>query len=390
MRKLVARSIVVALGVLLVCGCSSTGGKSPSVASLNPMKYFAKSKPVPKPSQMTPNVSLPSADGLALTDSKPNGGFAPPSPYAAGAADGKQPKDAFAGQYASTADPAQNASPATSASLAAGPQQGMYDPNGYAGATATSGYALPKSNSLTGTTPSDSTGPYGLGGSRYDIQNPGLSSGPLAGGSTIPSSAGRSLSDGQQAAPNSAGSGSAYNQTASYQASPLPSPAGARTGTLQGTYPSTGTYQADPSAVYGTWNNGTNPSAVGGYAGSAMPASTDRRDIGGIASLPTSPAASAGLASSTGTAEYNYQNYQPGVTGYQPPNVPAYTPPIGYVQPSSSSGTAPAAEPGYSPGTTSRYPSSTVQPATTNGTLPYSASPATYPSTTYGSSGVLY
>ena len=108
--------------------------------------------------------------------------------------------------------------------------------------------------------------------------------------------------------------------------------------------------------------------------------------MGGIASLPTSPAASSGL----GTSQYNYQNYQPGVTGYQPPNVPAYTPPIGYIQPSSSSGTAPTAEPGYSPGTTSRYPSSTVQPATTSGPLPYSASPATYPSTTYGSSSALY
>ncbi len=386
MRKFVARSIVVALGVLLVCGCSSTGGKSPSVASLNPMKYFAKSKPVPKPSQMTPNVSLPSADGLALTDSKSDGGFAPPSPYGAGAADSKQPKDAFAGQYSSTTDPSRNASPATGASLAASPQHGMYDPNGYAGTTAPSGYTLPKSNSLTGTTPSDSTSPYSLGGSRYDIQNPGLSTGALAGGSSTQSGAGRSLTGGQQADPYYASSGSAYNQPASYQASSLPSPAGAITGASQGTYPSTGTYQVDPSAVYGSWNNGTNPSAPGGYTGSAFPATTDRRDMGGIASLPSSPAASSGL----GTSQYNYQNYQPGVTGYQPPNVPAYTPPIGYIQPSSSSGTAPTAEPGYSPGTTSRYPSSTVQPATTSGPLPYSASPATYPSTTYGSSSALY
>ncbi len=292
MRKFVARSIVVALGVLLVCGCSSTGGKSPSVASLNPMKYFAKSKPVPKPSQMTPNVSLPSADGLALTDSKSDGGFAPPSPYGAGAADSKQPKDAFAGQYSSTTDPSRNASPATGASLAASPQHGMYDPNGYAGTTAPSGYTLPKSNSLTGTTPSDSTSPYSLGGSRYDIQNPGLSTGALAGGSSTHSGAGRSLTGGQQADPYYASSGSAYNQPASYQASSLPSPAGAITGASQGAYPSTGTYQVDPSAVYGSWNNGTNPSAPGGYTGSAFPATTDRRDMGGIASLPSSPAAS--------------------------------------------------------------------------------------------------
>ncbi len=39
-----------------------------------------------------------------------------------------------------------------------------------------------------------------------------------------------------------------------------------------------------------------------------------------------------------------------GSHGLPPPNVPAYTPPIGYIQPSSSSGTAPTAEPGYSPG----------------------------------------
>ena len=131
MRRIVARSMLVALGLLLACGCSSTGSKSSSIASLNPMKYFAKSKPVAKPSsQMTPSVPLPSADGLASSDAG-SGGLAPPSPYGANANGTNLPQDAFAGQYSSSLDSSKSYSPTTDASLAATPQQGMYDPNGY-------------------------------------------------------------------------------------------------------------------------------------------------------------------------------------------------------------------------------------------------------------------
>ena len=182
MRKLVARSLAVAVVAVLVSGCSSTGGqKSFSWSSLNPMNYFAKSddsdSPVPKPSdQMAPTVVMPNASDVAES-----GGTAPPSPYGG----------------ESLGDGSQGVVPQVS-SNSVNPQRGMYDPNGYGGGNLpvstssaqfdqytpangsspsavgaanyqaqTSGYQLPPASGYD----ASSAAQYALGGGNYDIQN---------------------------------------------------------------------------------------------------------------------------------------------------------------------------------------------------------------------------
>ncbi len=330
MRKLVARSIAVALVAVLVSGCSSTGGqKSFGWASLNPMTYFASSdadSPVPKPSdQMAPTVTLPNASEVAES-----GGTAPRSPY---------------GQ-AGLGDAVQTA--ATQASLGAtGPQHGMYDPNGYAGtnvplspsstgldpypaqSSAAGGYSTPPASGY-GMPPA---GQYALGGGSYDIQNQTQN-----GTSGLPAYANPTAPYANNAGPPAS--------VPSYQLPPMSSqPSGYDAGLAQDPYGN-----ATPPTYPGAASNGSFPGA-----GSSQP--NVYAD-----SLPANPGESTDLVASAPKLPPlppQYTNsqppYDPGNTGYNPTNVPSYTPPApgGYVQP------AAATQPSYAPGSTSRLPGST-------------------------------
>lgn len=332
MRKLVARSIAVAFVAVLVSGCSSTGGqKSFSWASLNPMTYFAKSDtdPVPKPSdQMAPTVTLPSASDVAES-----GGTAPRSPY---------------GQTG-LGDAVQTA--ATQASLGAtGPQRGMYDPNGYAGTSvppsspstgfdqyptqspAGGGYPMPPASGYDATP----AGQYALGGGSYDIQNQ-----TQAGTPGLPAYANPTAPYANNAAP-SAG-------VPSYQLPPMPSqPSGYDAGLAQDPY-GNATPPTYPGAASNSPLPGTGASQPNVYAESLPANQGDSSDL--VASVPKLPPLPPQYTNSQ-------PPYDPGNTGFNPPNVPSYTPPSpgGYVQP------AAATQPSYAPGSTSRLPGATGAP----------------------------
>lgn len=322
MRKLVARSLAVATVAVLVSGCSSTGGqKSFSWSSLNPMNMFAKSDsdpPLPKPSeQMAPTVTLPNASDIAES-----GGTAPPSPY---------------GQTG-LGDTVQTAATQIT-SDAMGPQRGTYNLNGYAGSnlpvsSSSSGYEQypPANSAYVPTTPSTSgynssaTGQYALGGGNYDIQ--GQSSTP-----GLPAYANPTAPYGSNAAPAA---------PSNYQLPPMSSPSGYNSGLAQDPYGSTATptYPGAASTSPATGTTGV-PQDVYANALPANPSNTP--DM--VASLPSLPP----MANNSTNSQVPYV---PGDTGYTPPNVPAYTPPVsgGYVQP------ATATEPNYAPGSVSRYP----------------------------------
>ncbi len=338
MRKLAARSIAVALLAVVIPGCTSGGQKSFSWASMNPMTYFAKSdsdSQVPKPSdQMGPAVTMGEESSLASTS---GAAVAPPSPYSAAQA---------------VAGLAENGSSAT-------PQRGMYDANGYTGSSlplsspstgydpyASSGYDLPASGTSAYQAPSggysvpqsgsaydaNSTAQYALGGS-YDIPN-----GTQGNTASPPVYASPATPYANNAMPNS--------NPSPYQVPPLPS---------QGT--DSGLAQ-DP---YGNMTPQSYPGAASSVPSSPANAYTDSRyaDLGNsrVATLPKKPP-------TLGDYKSNWPPpYEPGSTNYNPPNVPAYTPPMsgGYVQP------ATATEPNYSPGSVSRYPSLPSQSAPTTG-----------------------
>ena len=374
MRKLGARSLAVALAAMLLSGCGSTGGKkSFSWASMNPMTHFSKSDsdPVPKPSQMAPAVTLGDASEVASTD----GTLAPQSPYST--------TQAVAGSNPNATSPS--------------PQRGVYNPNGYEGglplatpaagadlyATQSSagtgytppgtgytppgtgytppgtgytppgtgytppasdyqpsGYSMPKSN--LGYDVSQSA-QYQLGGGGYDIQSPtqGSSQG-------LPSYANPSAAYG-----SNAGSTSGVN-TAPYQSPPLSS-SGAGNVAQD---PDRGV--TPPSYSDAMPNSSSVPSATGVNSGDSYANSSfgnpQARDLGSVASLPQLPPLPSGYTNSQPA-------YQPGNTGYNPPNTPEYASPSpgGYVQP------ATATQPSYSPGSVSRYPSASSQPSPTAG-----------------------
>lgn len=338
MRKLVARSIAVATVAVLVSGCSSTGGhKSFSWASLNPMTYFAKSDsdpPLPKPSeQMAPTVTMPSASEIAES-----GGTAPPSPYS-------QAGLGSSGQTGVTQTASDSAA-----------QRGMYNLNGYAGTnlplsspsagsqqypsqtSAGSGYApttgmadyqAPQTATTSGYN-STSTGQYALGGGSYDIQSqndmtPGL---PAYANPTAPY-----------------GSSAAPTGNSGYQLPPMASPNGYNTGLAQDPYGNTTTSTYPGAATSPATGAATVPQGAYANALPNNPSSTPEM-VASVPSLPPLP-------------DYSTNSqvpYVPGDTGYNPPNVPNYTPPSpgGYVQP------ATATEPNYAPGSVSRYPSSSA------------------------------
>lgn len=323
MRKLVARSIALAVVAVFVSGCSSTGGhKSFSWSSLNPMTYFAKSdtdSPIPKPSdQMAPTVTMPNASDVAES-----GGTAPPSPYGqTGAGDAAQ------------------AASAQAATGGIGPQYGSYNLNGYAGGTtppsagfeqypaqspAGSGYPVPPSSGYDAT----STAQYNLGGGNYDIQNQTPASVP-----GLPAYASPTAPYANSAAP-------------SYQLPAMPSlPNGYDAGLAQDPY-GNATPPTYPDAASNSPLPGTVGIQQGAYATSSPGNPGEASEM--VASVPNLP-----------PLPNNYTNsqppYDPGNTGYNPPNVPKYTSPSpgGYVQP------AAATQPAYSPGSTSRYPSSST------------------------------
>jgi len=357
MRKLVARSIAVGLTAVLLSGCSSTGGqKSFSWSSLNPMTYFADSdddSPVPKPTdQMAPTVTLPNASDVAES-----GGTAPPSPY---------------GQT-SAGDAVQTAATQV-ASGAINPQRGMYDPNGYGGsslplssgteqygtqASASTGYSLPPSGvavqqaaqsgyqlpAAPAGYEAGSTAQYALGGGSYDIQRQPQGSNP-----GLPAYTNPTAPYGNSAAP------SVGVSSAPYQAPTVPAPPnGYDVGLAQDPSGSMAPF-AYPSSVTGTPQNA--------YASSPTSSSGETADL--VASMPKLPPLPDQYQSSPPA-------YNPGSTSYNPPNVPAYTPPApgGYVQP------ATATESSFAPGSVTRYPST-------------QASGTTVPSGAYGTTGSIY
>lgn len=368
MRKLAARSITVALLAVLVSGCSSSGGKkSFSWSSLNPMTYFAKSdsdSPVPKPTdQIAPTVTLPSASDVASAGDV-SGGVAPPSPWG--------------GAKTSLSDTRASSSSVPSGTL---PQQGRYDPNGYAGGTlplspssspydqspyaaqsaynsatgGNTGYQAPGSGYYPASPAYDATPPaqYAVGGT-YDIQD------PTAANPGLPAYASPAAPYGNNASP--------YSGSTPYQSPPLSSPSsGYDTGLAQDPYGAT-MPAVNPGAAS---NNATAPWAAGAtpadpYRNAPYTYPGDSANLGTVASLPqTAPLPS------------EYQNtqtpYQPGNTGYLPPNVAQYTPPSsgGYVQPTA------ATELNYAPGSVSRYPSASSQAGAT-GTVGSNATSGSY------------
>ncbi len=352
MRKIVARSFAVALVVAFISGCSSTGGKkSFAWSSLNPMTYFAKSddSPVPKPSdQMAPTVTLPSASEVASANNA-SGGMAPTSPYGQ--------KGIGDTSYSSTAGQV------SSANIT--PQRGAYNLNGYTGSLpnspSASDYRLSSSahdptpygpqtaagsayNSATGGTVAYSetgngyqasqnsgystTPPaqYGLGGGAYDIQQ--------AQAAAAPAYATPSLPYGSNATPSTG------SNTSPYQIPPLPS---------QGNGYDSGLVQ-DPYRPPTTPYTGAGASTENSYSGYSSGYTADPAAVSSVASLPSLPSLP-NAYSNTRPA------YDPGQTGYNPPNVPAYVPPTtgGYVQ------QATATQPTYTPGSVSRYSSTPSQ-----------------------------
>ncbi len=352
MRKLVARSFAAALVVVFISGCSSTGGKkSFSWSSMNPMTYFAKSddSPVPKPSdQMAPTVTLSSASEVASANNA-SGGMAPASPYGQ--------KGLGDTSYSSTAGQV------SSANIT--PQRGAYNLNGYTGSlppsTPTNDYRLSSptneyssyapqtaagsayNSAAAGTAAYSQTGngyqasqnsgysatppaQYGLGGGAYDIQQ--------AQAATAPAYATPSLPYGNNAAP------SAGSNTSPYQMPPLPS---------QGNGYDSGLVQ-DPYRPSTTPYTGAGASTENSYSGYSSGYTADPTAVSSVASLPSLPSLP-NAYSNTRPA------YEPGQTGYTPPNVPTYIPPTtgGYVQ------QATATQPTYTPGSVSRYSSTASQ-----------------------------
>lgn len=353
MRNLAVRSITVAFLAVLVSGCSSSGGKkSFSWSSLNPATYFAKSdrdSPVPKPKdQLAPTVTLPSAADVASTGGA-SGGVAPPSPWG--------------GAKTSLSDTRASNSSVPMGTL---PQQGSYDPNGYAGGTlplspsssqfdqspyaaqsaynsatgGNTGYQAPSSGYYPASPAYDATPPaqYAVGGT-YDIQN------RAAANPGLPAYASPAAPYGNNASPYP-------GPTSPYQAAPLSSPgSGYDTGLAQDPYGATMPPVNPGAASY----NAAAPWAAGAtrgepYANAPYTYPGDSANLGTVASLPQTPPLPSEYQS-------NQAPYQPGNTGYNPPNVSQYTAPPsgGYVQP------AAATELNYAPGSVSRYPSASTQ-----------------------------
>ncbi|MHB8899564.1 MAG: hypothetical protein ACYC6Y_12525 [Thermoguttaceae bacterium] len=393
MGKLVARSLAAALVVVLISGCSSTGGKkSFSWSSMNPMTYFAKSDsaPVPKPSeQLAPTVTLPSAADVSSTKDA-SGSLAPPSPY---------------GQKGRTDSSYSSVASRTSSTNTA-PQRGMYDLNGYSGSSlplsqsskdysqytppsttgsgyapsavanadspaTSSGYQMPPSNGYG----SGSSAQYSLGGGPYDIQP-----GPTQTAASLPAYSSPAQTAASLPAYNSptqtAASLPAYNNAVNPYASSTSPPSGSLNSTSPYQMPpmpsqasgySTGLAQ-DPYKPMSSSSSAINPYPASGgtpepYSGYASGYQADSGSVGNVAALPTLPPLSNGYSTPRPA-------YEPGNTGYNPPNVPSYTTPPtgGYVQP------ATATQPNYSPGSVSRYS------GTGDSTAP----------TGYGTTGAMY
>ena len=333
MRKLGAQSLTLVLSALLLSGCSSTGDKSFSMSSLNPMTYFAKSdsdSPVPRPSeQMAPTVTLPEAASVASTGDAP-GGTAPASPYPTTPDYQSRPQVSTPSAFPPYMAP-QTAS--TSPTAPVTPQQGLYDPNGgLTTATANAAVGSPYTPPAAATSPSYPTNPSGFANT------------PAPNGYQTPSGAQYALG-GQydiQKSPVTAEPTAPYANNAANAVQP--------TSTFPG--PTT-------SAAPEPYTTVTTPAYPSGLA--AQPAPTARRDLGGVATRPEAPAApSAAMPNAPGNYTPGQTDYQPGQTDYNPPGVPPYTPPTtDYQVPTSNSGTQ------FAPGSTSRYPS-TATPASYN------------------------
>ncbi len=349
MRKLVARSFAAALVVVLISGCSSTGGKkSFSWSSLNPATYFAKSdskSDISKPKdKMPPKVTLEDASEVAYANGQ-SGGTAPLSPY--------NQKSVGTSDYRSTAGQL--------SSNTVSPQYGAYNPNGYTGgslplspsSTDYSQYPQPSTGSAYNSLPTG-TANYQPSGSGYQMQaSSGYSSTPPAsyslGGGSYDIQPGSTPAYANAAAP--------YANNAVYGSGTVP--AGSATPTYQAPFPAQGSgYESglaqDPYRSSALPYNGAS-TTPDNSSSSYNPPLANPGAVNSIASLPALP-----------PLPNQYSNtqppYEPGKTGFNPPNVPEYTPPLngGFVQP------AAATESTYAPGSVSRY-SSTPSPTTSNG-----------------------
>jgi hypothetical protein len=362
MRKLGARSIAVALVAVLISGCSSTGGNSFSWSRLNPATYFANSdsdSAVPKPSdQMAPTVTLGNASDVASASGS-SGGMAPPSQYDA--------TQAVAGLT-------QDANSLARADIA--PQRGMYNPNGYGSDSlplsppasgfnqyatqppAGAGYQLQQSGSGYNL---DQPAQYGLGGGSYDIQQPTTAGGSMG----LPAHANPTAPYANNAAPPVGAN------TSPYQVPPLPPQASGYDGGLaQDPYGSVTPppySSATPSSPPVPWGTGVNPE--NSFADSSASYPAESRDMGGVATLPQRPA-------QPGEYTNSQPAWEPGNTGFNPPNVPDYSVPSagGDVQPATATG------PTWAPGSVTRYPAVPPQSAPTAGAV----------SGGYGTAGSVY
>ena len=402
MRTDLARSIVAAVVLSIICGCSSGRGKSLSMASMNPFKPSSKALADSNaPLYEKPSDSANSADSLppAPKYASTSGGLAASSktyPEKAAAFSGPdrmaQPgyQDSRS-PYASTtpkSSPGNNA--LSSSPPAVSPQQGYYGSGDYRTASRSnspaSGYSYGGASrppAGTGTSPScsgtscdlasrdrasagsyasprsqtDSGSRYATGAERWGTGSSAASGYNYPKSSSVESNPRYPSSNGPASpwsttAPAVAGStpngASPYgSSTGSYTAAPLADRYGSNKGYLSDSTPSSSFRDRQASAYTGQSSSAGNYNY--GSTGSsplAQPA-------------PTPPERAAYVP--------GQNNYAPGNTGYNPPATPSYQSPAGNYTTPDPTGTGRS---GYSPGSIDRYRTDSTGGSSPTGSYP--------------------
>ena len=379
MRTHSARSIVAVVAVSVLCGCSSGGGKSWSMASLNPFKSSSKAlakttaPPFKKPSaSANPADSLPSASEYTSTSggSTPSFGAYSQQPAARSGYNSIAPSGYQSGQssYSSIAPSSStgySALPGSSPTVS--PQHGYYGPPADYSTASRSNSSAPGYSYSGTSSPSDGSAYRSTSGDEASAGSDSSygqtdSSSRYATGSERWGTSGSTASGYDYSRSSAAGSNPPYPSSSSSAlpwsaTSPVPTDS-----TSNGSLPyggGTGSYSPATSA--------DRYASSAGYLSDSTPSSSfrDRYASAAIGASPkTEPAPNPGERAAYVPGQ---TGYAPGGTGYNPPGTSPYQPP-----------TEDYTTPGYSPGSTDRY-----RPGSSSGLRPM----GTYPSSSSGSQG---